>query len=180
LSLYSSREWQHRWCYSLCPWRRSFGCICYRLASGLTRSFQPALFQQEGSYQFWMKKIAQRFLWTLRGAGQFFSLVTQLVIRTHSLSILGNDKGVICAGTFVFPLERAKEACSLMEALVEDDHYGTSGLMKGMSPLPARNPSLVSQPGCLVIQTTRKRPLRPGIISSLSLLMELKFLFKCQ
>jgi hypothetical protein len=53
-------------------------------------------------------------LWAIRGAGQFFGLVTQLVIEAQLLSVLGNDLVVLWAGTFVFPLDRAEEVCSKM------------------------------------------------------------------
>ena len=82
-------------------------------------------------------------LWALRGAGQFFGLVTELVIEALPLSVLGNDKGVIWAGTFVFPLDRAKEVCTVMEDLMGNNRYGTSGLMMVMAPPPARKPSLI-------------------------------------
>ncbi len=82
-------------------------------------------------------------LWAIRGAGQFFGLVTQLVIDAKPLSVLGNDKGVIWAGIFVFPLDRAEEVCSTMKALMDDNRYETSGLMMVMAPPPVRQPSLV-------------------------------------
>ena len=82
-------------------------------------------------------------LWALRGAGQFFGLVTQLVIEALPLSVLGNDKGVIWAGTFIFPLDRAKEVCTIMADVMDNNRYGTSGLMMVMAPPPTRKPSLV-------------------------------------
>ncbi|TVY82051.1 FAD-linked oxidoreductase [Lachnellula suecica] len=82
-------------------------------------------------------------LYGIRGAGQFFGLITQLVVKGHPLSALGNDKGVIWAGSFVFPLARAKEVASVMKHLMDDDSHGTAGLMMIMAPPPARNPCLV-------------------------------------
>jgi hypothetical protein len=79
-------------------------------------------------------------LWAIRGTGQFFGLVTQLVIQAYPLSVLGNDRGVLWAGTFTFPLERAEEVCSSMKGLMDNERYGTSGLMMVMAPLPARKP----------------------------------------
>lgn len=79
----------------------------------------------------------------IRGAGQFFGLVTELVIRAHPLTELGNDKGVIWTGSFVFPLDRAKEVSSVMRALMDDDSHATAGLMMVMAPPPARKPALV-------------------------------------
>lgn len=82
-------------------------------------------------------------LWAIRGAGQFFGLITQLVVKAHPLSVLGNDKGVIWAGSFVFPLDRAKEVLSVMKVLMDDSRYGTGGLIMVMAPPPARKPALV-------------------------------------
>ena len=82
-------------------------------------------------------------LYAIRGAGQFFGLVTQLVIRAHPLSALGNDKGVIWAGAFVYSLDNAKEVCSVMKTLMDDNRYGTAGLMMVAAPPPANKPSLV-------------------------------------
>lgn len=82
-------------------------------------------------------------LWAIRGAGHFFGVITQLVIRTLPLSVLGNDKGVIWAGMFVFPLERAREVAEVMNIIMSDDRYPTSGLMMIMAPPPARKPSLM-------------------------------------
>ena len=82
-------------------------------------------------------------LWAIRGAGQFFGLVTQLVIRAYPLSALGNDMGVIWAGSFVFPLDRAKDICSVMKLLMDDSRHGTAGLIMMMAPPPTRKSSLV-------------------------------------
>ena len=56
-------------------------------------------------------------VWAIRGAGRYFGLVTELVIRAHFLREFGNNKGVIWAGDFVFPLDRAKEVSSVLRAL---------------------------------------------------------------
>lgn len=47
-------------------------------------------------------------LCAIRGAEQFFDLVTQLVVKAYPLSDLGIDRGVMWAGSFVFPFDRAK------------------------------------------------------------------------
>ena len=82
-------------------------------------------------------------LWALRGAGQFFGLVTQLVIKAYPVSLLGSDNGTIWAGSFVFPLDRAKEVATAMKSLMDDGRYATSGLIMTMAPPPARKPSIV-------------------------------------
>lgn len=82
-------------------------------------------------------------LWAIRGAGQFFGLVTQLVVKAHPLSALGNDRGVIWAGSFVFPLDCAKEVATVMKPLMDDSGRATAGLMMIMAPPQHRSPSLV-------------------------------------
>ena len=82
-------------------------------------------------------------LWALRGAGQFFGLVTQLVIKAYPLSLLGTDEGTLWAGAFVFPLDRAEEVARVMRTLMDDSSHATSGLIMTMAPPPARKPSIV-------------------------------------
>lgn len=82
-------------------------------------------------------------LWAIRGAGQFFGLITELVIKAYPLSDLGNDKGVIWAGSFVFPLDRVKEVSLAMKDLMNDSSHATGGLMMIMSPPPTRKPAVV-------------------------------------
>lgn len=82
-------------------------------------------------------------LYALRGAGQFFGLVTELTIRIWPLTELGNDQGVIWSGRFVFPLERAREVAEAMQEIVNDDTRATAGLVMAISPPPARKPAIV-------------------------------------
>ncbi|KAL9094515.1 MAG: hypothetical protein Q9165_003074 [Trypethelium subeluteriae] len=82
-------------------------------------------------------------LWAIRGAGQYFGLITELTVECHPLSALGNQKGVIWAGSFVFPLDQIREVCSVMKIIMDDSRRATAGLMMIMAPPPARNPSLV-------------------------------------
>lgn len=82
-------------------------------------------------------------LWAIRGAGQFFGLITKLVVRAYPFSELGNDRGVIWTGSFVFPQARAKEVALVMKPLMDDSSRATSGLMMVLAPPPHRNPSLV-------------------------------------
>lgn len=82
-------------------------------------------------------------LWALRGAGHFFGLVTQLVIKGYPFLSLGSEDGTIWAGSFVFPLDRAKEVAYAMKPLMDDSRYATSGLIMTMAPPPARSPSII-------------------------------------
>jgi FAD/FMN-containing dehydrogenase len=82
-------------------------------------------------------------LWALRGAGQFFGLVTELVVKAHPFTKLGNDQGHLWAGAFVFPLNRTAEVASVMEELINDSRHATAGLMMIMAPPPQQQPALV-------------------------------------
>ena len=82
-------------------------------------------------------------LWALRGAGHFFGLVTQLVIKAYPVSLLGSKNGTIWAGSFVFPLDRASDVGTVMKNLMDDSRYATSGLIMTMAPPPARKLSIV-------------------------------------
>ncbi|XDG04463.1 hypothetical protein ABKA04_004078 [Annulohypoxylon sp. FPYF3050] len=82
-------------------------------------------------------------LYAIRGAGQFFGLITELTIKATPLAELGNNQGVIWAGAFIFPLERAKEVALVMEKLMDDASHATAGLMMIQAPPPARNPAIV-------------------------------------
>lgn len=82
-------------------------------------------------------------LWAIRGAGQFFGLVTQLVVKAYPLSLLGNDEGSVWFGSFIFPLERVKEVSSAMKVVMDNSRYATGGLFMVMAPPPARKPILL-------------------------------------
>ena len=82
-------------------------------------------------------------LWALRGAGHFFGVITQLIIKAYPLSLLGTKDGTLWAGSFVFPLERAREVGEIMGPLMDDSRYATSGLIMTMAPPPHRKPSLI-------------------------------------
>ena len=76
-------------------------------------------------------------LWAIRGAGQFFGLVTSLTIRTYPISVLGNADGVVWSGAFIFPIERASEVAATMSKLMDNESYSTGGLIMVASPPPA-------------------------------------------
>ena len=82
-------------------------------------------------------------LYALRGAGHFFGLVTQLVIKAYPVSLLGSKDGTLWSGAFVFPLDRANDVATVMKVLMDDSDYATSGLIMTMAPPPARKPSIV-------------------------------------
>ncbi|ROW15212.1 hypothetical protein VPNG_03071 [Cytospora leucostoma] len=82
-------------------------------------------------------------LYAIRGAGQFFGLITELTIKVWPLSLLRNDQGVLWIGRFIFPLDRAKEIAEAMKGIMDDDSHATAGLVMTVCPPPARKPALV-------------------------------------
>lgn len=82
-------------------------------------------------------------LYAIRGAGQFFGVVTELMIKIWPLTELGNDNGLIWSGRFVFPIDRAPEVAQAMKGIVEDGSKAMAGLLMAMCPPPARKPALV-------------------------------------
>ena len=82
-------------------------------------------------------------LWAIRGAGHFFGVVTELVIKAYPVSLLGTEDGTIWSGAFVFPLDRAREVATVMDGVMADSRYGTSGLMMIAAPPPTRKPAVV-------------------------------------
>ncbi|KAL1866667.1 hypothetical protein Daus18300_006611 [Diaporthe australafricana] len=87
-------------------------------------------------------------LYAIRGAGQFFGLITELTIRIWPMTELGNDQGVIWSGRFVFPIDRAPEVAQAMKGIVEDDSKATAGLLMAICLPPARKPALVVAGRC--------------------------------
>ena len=82
-------------------------------------------------------------LWAIRGAGQFFGLITELVVKVYPLAALGNDNGLVWTGIFVFPLERADEVASVMADLVNDSDHATAGLFMIGAPPPKHQPAVM-------------------------------------
>jgi hypothetical protein len=63
-------------------------------------------------------------LWALKGAGQFFGLVTELTFQAYPLSILGTDDGTIWTGMLIFDLSQVGHVTKVVEKLIEEsqDH----------------------------------------------------------
>ncbi|PHH76379.1 hypothetical protein CDD80_1561 [Ophiocordyceps camponoti-rufipedis] len=80
--------------------------------------------------------------YAIRGAGQFFGLITELTVRIWPLSELGKQ-GTLWSGRFVYPLDRAREVAQAMELVVNDSKWATAGLVMAICPPPARKPALV-------------------------------------
>ena len=65
-------------------------------------------------------------LWAIRGAGQFFGLVTELVLRTYNPSLIGPN-GIRQIGVVFFPTERAAEVCKTLKQIANDNKHASAG-----------------------------------------------------
>ena len=85
-------------------------------------------------------------LWAIRGAGQFFGIVIELVIRTYPLSIMGNPDGSRQLGTYVFLPQQAAEVCRVMEKIMVDKENVSAGHMMIICPPPNNQQVLLVAP----------------------------------
>jgi hypothetical protein len=82
-------------------------------------------------------------LYAIRGAGHYFGLVTNLVVRTYPVEdVFGNSEGTFWSGRFVFPIERADEVSRAMESIVDNDGYCIGGLMMVAALPPTFKPGI--------------------------------------
>ena len=85
-------------------------------------------------------------LYAIRGAGQFFGAVTELVVKCYPFSELGNAAGEVWSGAFVFPQTRMGEVLSALEGILKNETATMNGsLVVGAAP-PAFEPSIVVSP----------------------------------
>ncbi|KAI3612013.1 fad binding domain containing protein [Moniliophthora roreri] len=75
-------------------------------------------------------------LWALRGAGQFFGLVTSVTLRAYPLSILGTPDATVWTGTIVFPVDRLADVLPVFYPLVADESVPWTGLFIVAAPPP--------------------------------------------
>ncbi len=65
-------------------------------------------------------------LWAIRGAGQFFGIVTELVVCTYSPSLMGPN-GVRQLGAIFYPPGRATEVCQALKTVVSANDHASAG-----------------------------------------------------
>ena len=82
-------------------------------------------------------------LYAIRGAGTSFGVVTELVVRVHPFSLLGNPAGQVWNHLFAFPLDRTAEALDALLSIVHDSTYHTAGSIMIGAPPPAFQPAFV-------------------------------------
>ncbi|KAK8038314.1 FAD binding domain-containing protein [Apiospora phragmitis] len=75
-------------------------------------------------------------LWAIRGAGQFFGLVTEITIKTYPYSLLGNEAGQRICGTYIFLPHQIDEVCAAVEKVIQNDQYASAGHFMVMQAPP--------------------------------------------
>ncbi|KAL0568747.1 hypothetical protein V5O48_013235 [Marasmius crinis-equi] len=76
-------------------------------------------------------------LYAIRGAGQFFGLVTSLTLRTHPLSVLRTPDATIYTGTIVFPIEKLDDVARVLIPMSASEDNPWAGLAMVAAPPPA-------------------------------------------
>ena len=84
--------------------------------------------------------------WAIKGAGFYFGVVTEITLRTYSLSIFGTGEGRHWIGNFLYPLERAAEVFRVIETLVTTSKSRTAGLLMIIAPPPHFRPMIAVVP----------------------------------
>lgn len=87
-------------------------------------------------------------LYAIRGAGQYFGLVTSLTVCTYPVEdVFGNPEGTFWSGRFVFPIERADEVSRTMQSIVNnDEEHCVGGFMMVAAPPPVFKPAVAVMP----------------------------------
>ena len=74
----------------------------------------------------------QDLLWAIRGAGQFFGVVTELTVRTHDPGLMGpNGKRQI--GMLFYPPKQASEVCTVLKRVVSANDHASAGHFMAMN-----------------------------------------------
>ena len=71
-------------------------------------------------------------LWAIHGAGQFFGIVTELILRTYPLSLIGPNDGVRQIGVIFYPPSRVEEVCSVLKSVVTRNDHASAGHFMAM------------------------------------------------
>lgn len=82
----------------------------------------------------------------IRGAGQFFGIVTQITIQAYTTSVLGTPNGSVWTGVMVFPATKADAVFQVLSKLTEDTKAPTMGICIITSPPPSFATSLIVIP----------------------------------
>lgn len=86
--------------------------------------------------------------WAIRGAGQFFGLVTELVVRTYPYADMRTDgQSTRICGTFIFPAQLVGAVLAALQPIVESKDVISAGhLVVAMAPPDMQHQVLLVAP----------------------------------
>lgn len=67
-------------------------------------------------------------LWALKGAGQYFGLVTELTLQAYPISTLRSDDGTLWTGTFIFDVDKFGSVASVAAKLMDDEDHNSANI----------------------------------------------------
>lgn len=82
----------------------------------------------------------------IRGAGQFFGVVTEITMQAYPLSVLGTPDGSVWTGVMLFPATVADRVFKALVALTENTNTPAAGICIITSPPPTFATSLIILP----------------------------------
>jgi len=82
--------------------------------------------------------------WALKGAGQFFGVVTEIILKIYPLNSLGRDDGKLWSWTFIFDLSQINDFVKALDAVASDTKTASSGIGLIMAPPPHFKPILMA------------------------------------
>lgn len=65
-------------------------------------------------------------LWAIKGAGQFFGIVTEIEMEAYPLEILGSSDGTIWSGTLIFDIAKAGEVARVCAGMINDQENNST------------------------------------------------------
>ena len=125
-------------CFTALGSGNSIGCIPLALGGGVcaltkitgTTSdniISARLVTASGEVQV-VDKSTPDLLWAIKGAGQFFGIVTELELQAYPLSVLGSDDGTIWTSKYIFDISKSGEVAQAAARLMDDEENYSVGL----------------------------------------------------
>ncbi|KAH7407901.1 hypothetical protein BKA64DRAFT_721649 [Cadophora sp. MPI-SDFR-AT-0126] len=67
-------------------------------------------------------------LWAIKGAGQYFGLVTELTLQAYPISTLRSDDGTLWTGTFIFDVGKFGSVASVAARTMDDEDHNSANI----------------------------------------------------